>query len=199
MSGIVLITDDRQIEEWRRLTKRVAKASEFNKALVGAINRALMNVRAVAAKGVREKYTVKGQAIKRAQKIHKATMSSLAGIVQYKGREIGLEDFKLSPSKPISWRGIPNSARRAKKLTAEVERGQAETINGGFLQAIYTKEPRVYERVGKKRFPVSREKMKGPAVATMIEDSGTAPRAQQSGTETLARRIDHEMMRMLRS
>lgn len=198
MTSVVLVSNDRQIDEWRRRLKSVAKPSEINSALVSAINRALDNVRSVTAKGVREKYTVKGAAIKRAQTMHKATRSSMAGVVQYKGRQIGLEDFKITPGQPISWKGKPNPARVPRQLSAEIKRGEAETFKGGFLRAIYTEEPRVYKRVSTKRFPVTREGMRGPAVATMIEDSGAAAKAQASGNETLSKRIDHEMMRMLR-
>lgn len=193
--NVQVVADEKQLADWKKFLGRVAKPDELNQAIAHAINRALENIRTVTAKGVQEKYTVKSKAVKQAQRLKKASSDNTSGMVRYKGLGVSLEQFRVKPGKPISWKGIPNAARRARQLSIEIERGRPEQQQGGFLQRFKSDEPRVYKRAGKSRLPILRQF--GPAVAEMIENSGVAAKAQESGNETLAKRIDHEILRML--
>lgn len=186
--------DEKQMAEWQKIMGRVAKPAEINLAMSRAINRALENIKSVTSKGVREQYTVKSKAVSAAQKIRKANKNELGGEVTYTGPGLSLHEFKLKPSGIISWNGKPTQGR--KQLVIEIKKGEAKEYRGGFVQSMRGSDLHVWSRTGKASFPV--KKQKGPSIAGMIEASGTAEKAQASGNEMLAKRIDHEILYMLK-
>lgn len=186
--------DEAQIAEWTNVIGRIAKSSEINQALAWAINRALADIKSVTSKGLRDEYTVKSKAVSDAQKMTKADRSNLSGSVTYTSPGISLQEFKLVPGKIISFKGVPNAAR--KQLVVEIKKGQQKEYKGGFLQKIQSKEARVYSRRSGASYPVTRQY--GPAIAGMLEASGIAERAQESGNAKFSERIDYEIDRMLR-
>lgn len=196
---IKLAVNQKQMDEWRKIMGRVATSDEINGAVAQAINRALENVKTVTVKGLTSQYAVKRATVAAAQKIRTANKRDLGGEVRYTGKAVPLEDFKLKPSKIQSWKGKTVSARP--QLAVEIKKGETKPYAHAFLQQIYGDKPRVYARVPGKKvegfpgFPVKIQR--GPAVAGMLEESGIAAEAQTSGNETLAKRIDHEISRML--
>lgn len=197
--AVELAVNKKQMDEWRKILALVAKPDEINGAVALAINRALDNVKTVTTKDLTAQYTVKRKTVVAAQKIRRANKNDLGGEVRYVGKALPLEEFKLNPAKIQSWKGKTVNARL--QLQVEVKKGEVKPYAHAFLQQIYGDKPRVYARVPGKKveglqgFPVKVQR--GPAIAGMLEESGIAEAAQTSGNETLEKRIDHEISRML--
>lgn len=190
-----------QIAEWHKVAGKVAKPSEVNAAIGMAINRALDSMRSHTAKGLRARYTVRSQAIKDAQHVFKATRNRLTGALIYTSVELPISAFKHKSNKIISWKGISNERRKGKQLQVEIIKGQATEYRGGFVQEIYPPNEsvpfglNVWRRKDTRAFPVLIQT--GPSFPGMLRGSGVAQEALEVGNETLAKRIDHEMLRML--
>jgi len=152
-----------------------------------AINRAAENAKTNMAKLTVQKYIIKNKDVKETIKVIKSNKSNLNALVKSEGKLLGLDKFKINP------KSRPQRPPRSQK--AQVKKsGSLKSILRAFIITVNGKSI-VMQREGVKRLPIKR--LFGPAVPEMIGNEETFRELQQKANETLQKRIDHEINRIL--
>jgi hypothetical protein len=152
------------------------------KVLVPAINRALASGKTVVKREIREHYVIKAKDIP--MTVQRATYGSLGGSLKIQQGMLPLEKFKVRP------RGVQ---RRKKKrpIFAQVKKS-----GGGFIRhAFFIPSGGPYSRIGPSRFPIFR--LATISAAIMATQPSVGPAANKKMGDTLDKRIDHELKRVL--
>ena len=132
-----------------------------------------------------EEYTIQGDFMKNVrQKSH--ITSEAGGVVSmsisYAGNVVPLLTFKTKYS-------------RSGLLQTQVKRNGASAVLEHAFAARVFGPIGVFERVGEKRFPV--EQKFGPSTAHMMQNEQAVERMDETIRETLDRRLEHEITRVL--
>ncbi|MBU5438294.1 phage tail protein [Tissierella sp. MSJ-40] len=158
-----------------------------NKAFYNTINRALMTVRSKSGKMIRETYRIKQSDITSNQnmKLKRASMRNLEGQIEFAGSVIPLIKFKVTPSEP-----------KRKTVSVSVLR----TEGGKRLQSAYVANlgrygAGVFERMTSKR--ETSQQLFGPSTAHMMGNAGVIQKVEAAAQETIDKRIEHEISRIL--
>jgi hypothetical protein len=154
------------------------------KAMAPAINRALASGRTVVKREIRKEYTIKAKDIPVA--VHNASRGSLSGEVSISQGMLGLDKFNVRP------RGVQHGKKR-KPLFVQVKKGGGGTIPHAF----FIPQGGPYSRIGPSRFPILKLATIGAAI--MASQPHVGPEVNRVMGETLAKRMDHEMGRVLAS
>lgn len=146
------------------------------RAARSAVRRTLRGGRQDISRKIGQRYTIKVSAVTKTLRI---TSSGLSGEITSRGGRNPLEKFKTRPK------------RRPKRppaggVFAQVVKGQGGNLPHAFLQ----RSGGVYERVGKKRFPIRR--IKGPSAPGMLGNAVVAPDIQAKLAERLGINFAHE-------
>jgi hypothetical protein len=152
------------------------------KVLVPAINRALASGKTVVKREIREDYTIKAKDIPAT--VQRATYGNLNGSIKISQGMMPLDHFNVRP------RGVQ---RRKKKrpIWAQVKKG-----GGGFIgSAFYIPSGGPYSRIGRERFPIY--KLATISAAIMATQPAVGPEVNKKMGDTLDKRIDHELKRVL--
>jgi hypothetical protein len=177
---VELQIDARQMSRLFRAVGRIKDG--VPKALVPAINRALDKGRTEVRREIRKEYLIKQKDIPIAMK--RATRSRLAGEVRVEQGMLNLSKFKVVP------RGVQK--RKVKRfLRVQVKKGGGGTLRHAFF--IPSGGP--YSRIGPSRHPIFMLKTIGAAI--MASQPSVGPAASQGMSDTLAKRIDHEIERVM--
>jgi hypothetical protein len=167
----------------RKVERTVANIKNgVPKVLAPAINRALASGRTVVRREIREDYVIKQKDIPVA--VHRATYGKLSGKLQISQGMLPLDKFQVRP------RGVQ---RRKKKrlIFARVKKGR-----GGYLKhAFYIPSGGPYQRIGPERHPIF--KLATISAAIMATQPQVGPEVNKKMGDTLAKRIDHELVRVL--
>lgn len=158
-----------------------------DKAFVNVINRALVTLRAKSSQYIRETYHIRARDLKANSKlaVKNATVTDVEGTVTFAGTVIPLIKFKVDPARP-----------ERKQVTVSVMRQ-----NGGKrLEAAYVANlgrygDGVFERLTSRR--ESSQQMYGPSVAHMAANYDVIQRAEAAAQETVDKRVEHEITRIL--
>ena len=175
--------DARQIKQ---LEKVVAKIKDgVPKVLAPAINRTLTSGRAAVKREIRKMYLIKAKDIP--VRVNRATRQTLGGSLVIKQGMQGLAKFKVSP---------PGVQRRKNKriLHVTVKRGGGRDLPHAFV-APTANYVGPFERVGNSRLPIRRLVAIGASI--MASQPTVAPAVQKAMTETLRKRVDHEIARLM--
>lgn len=174
-----------QMENIERLLGHIPGA--VPKAVSRAINRAIDSVKTEAARKVRETYYIKNKDIMDTVKVKKSSPSDLMAEFVSRGSAMPVIKFQVNPKKP--------QPKRKKQIIVRVKRGEGGTIMGAFVAKMRNGRIGVYNRVGRARFPIVERY--GPAVPQMLGEDGVREYIESKAQETLEKRLDHEIDRLL--
>ncbi len=174
--------------------------------MANAINRAITNVKSNMAKKASEKYLIKQKDIKPTIIIaKKASKSDPTGEIKSVGYKIPLNKFKVSPSKPTT------IEKRPEYHIAQVLRsGSTKNLSGdekhskGFVVQFNSGHIGVYERLkgARTKKGTGLEKLRplyGPSIPEMLGTKDINKYILDEANNTLQKRIDHEINRILQS
>ena len=177
---MIEITSD-AIERVGTLLADVPKGAE--RVFASAMNRGISRVKTQAIKQVKTVYAVNGAALTKATRINitKASTGNLAGFVSFSGVKIPLYKFKVT----------------GKQVRAAVKKGGSGTpFEDAFIAEMKSNgHTGVFERTGRKRFPIE-EKM-GLSAAQMVGNEDIIDGLEKEAQELVNERIIHEMNRIL--
>jgi hypothetical protein len=154
------------------------------RVLAPAINRALASGQTVVRREIRKVYTIKQKDIP--TKLHKASYSRLAGEIDISQGMLGAEKFEYRPKV----RG-----KRRKELFVRIKKGAGGSIKRGFVTN--TIGHPFQRRSTAPRLPIRKVIAIGAPI--MASQPTVGPAANQVMGDTLAKRIDHELKRVLAS
>lgn len=182
---MVGITDE-QISRVESILKGIQNGPE--KVFYNVINRALSTVRTVSGKEIREIYAISQKDLRSEStiKLHKASKSDLSGEITFAGCSIPLYRFNVTPKLPTQ--GIT--------VRAAVLKSSAQTeFESAFIGLMKSGHTGIFERTTAKRFPI--REFYGPSVAHMAGNSIALTKMEQAAQETIDKRIDVEINRIL--
>ena len=167
-----------------------ALGTNLKKQVPGVINRVLNRsataARTAASRAVRDNYHVTVKNARATMKISKGTQSRLGAFVLSKGQLVPLDKYKVKP-------GTVRPGRRTLRKVA-VSKGKTPTaIKGAFMAEV--SGAKLFERVGKKRLPISR--LMGPAIPQLVDNDDVIEVVDKVVMETYAKRMDFEIGRAL--
>ncbi len=158
-----------------------------NKALNNTINRALTTFRSTSGKVVRAAYNIKASDIKNNQnmKMKRATPQDVEGSILFVGTVIPLIKFGVNPKEPAR-----------KKVSVSVLRAEGgKRLQSAYVANLGRYGAGVFERLTSKR--ESSQQLYGPSVAHMMENENVMSKAEAAAQETINKRIEHEISRIL--
>lgn len=152
------------------------------RALAPAINRALASGKTAVKREIRKQYLIKAKDIP--MTVQRANYGNLGGSIVIKDGMLPLEKFNVRP------RGVQKRKNRS-LVFAQVKKGGGGTLKSGFM--IPRGGP--YSRIGPERHPIFLMKTIGAAI--MASQPAVGPVANQRMGDQLAKRVDHEIQRVL--
>ena len=160
--------------------------------MASAINRATGSARAEAVRQVREKYVIQAGRVRETIAIRQASTSNLFASVRSRGRPRALTYFKTNPNHPM---GMP----RGSQLFAQIKRGGGGTIRGAFIAKMRSGHLGVFNRSNNttRNGNVELIQRYGPSVPQMLESHDIRKFIENKAIETLDKRLEHEINRIL--
>ena len=192
--------DQGQLYAANRLLATIPKG--FERALSSAVNRSLTAGQAEVGRQVRDEYTVKLAEVKRTVSIKRSTPTKVRGQLISSGSRIPLEGFDHTP------RSKDTTGKKRKLIRVQVSKkrgaqglrtgfkykGRILTRSDGYYnqQSSYAaiKQPKWFGRGVGFRY--------GPSVPEMLGNQRVSEVVQDYMTETLKKRIDQEVYRLLK-
>ena len=167
-----------QIERVESILNGVQRGPE--KVFFNVINRALDTVRTASGRQIREVYAIKQKDLRAESniKLKKASQTDLAGEIAFAGCKIPLYRFNVTPKQPAQ--GV--------RVKAAVLKSSAQTeFEHAFIARMQSRHVGMFERATAKHLPI--DEFTGPSAAHMA--------VEQAAQETIDKRIDHEIDRIL--
>ncbi|MFD2087837.1 phage tail protein [Brevibacillus brevis] len=160
---------------------------QIPKVQARAMNRALSSGKTEAAARVRDTYLVRKRDVSETMELKKASANDLDGSLESKGHVMPLIRFRVTPKSP--------QPGRKKPILAQVLRaGGKSPIPGAFVAKVRNVAS-VYRRTTPKRFPI--KGLYAPAVPQMLDNEKVRKSIQNKMLETLDKRLEHEIGRVL--
>lgn len=194
-SKSIRITADKAFDRAKKLLSEVPGGVET--ALMRALNRAAQSGKAQAVREVRARYTAKAGAIRETLTNTRATLTNLEAEIVSRGSPLNLADFKHTPRTDTT-----GAARKRVRVSVKKEGGlkplgQAFVFNG-----------QIFSRTGKfivatrgrhkdKRVEQVEKKI-APSVPSMIGNPEVVEAIEEKTQETVIKRLDHEVNRILK-
>lgn len=179
---VALQIDARQMAKLVRAAENIKKG--VPRVLAPAINRALSAGQTAIKREIRKEYLIKAKDIP--THLHRANFSSLAGEIRIEQGMLDITKFKYLP------RAV-QKRKNKKPLFAQVKKSGGGIVARGFVSG----EGPFQRRSFAPRLPIRKILVIGaPIMATQPK---VGPAANKAMGETLAKRIDHEMKRVLAS
>jgi hypothetical protein len=178
----MLNIDARQMKQ---LQKAVADIQNgVPRVLAPAINRALSSGQTAVRREIRKVYTIKQKDIP--TKVHRATRASLSGEITITQGMLGAEKFVYNPKFPT---------KRRRQMFVQVKKSGGGYIARGFASSALTGPFQRRSAAG--RLPIRKVIAIGAPI--MASQPNVGPAANTVMGDTLAKRIDHELTRVLAS
>lgn len=174
-----------QIDKAQRVLSHIPNGAP--KAMSRAINRAADSARTEAARKVRETYYIGYSEITSTIKIYRASSENLGARVESRGHVLPLTKFKVTPNRPMPKRTSP--------IIVRVKRGEGGPIRTAFVARMHSGHLAVMSRAGKRRLPI--QEHFGPPIPQMLGNPSVTQWVEQKAGETLEKRLEHEIDRML--
>lgn len=175
---------------------KIAKAEELLKGIgnalprvqANAINRSLQSARAEAVRSVTQDYLISAGDVRKVIVIKNATLNNPAGSISAKGSPIPLSKFNAV---------VKGTGKKTKKsVMARVKRdGAPKPIKKAFIATTASGHKGVWIRAGKSRLPL--KLLYGPSIPQMLQAENVSKQIEQKAAETLDKRLDHEINRVL--
>ena len=157
-----------------------------NKASANVINRALTTIRSQSGKEIRKTYKIKQQDITSNQRmtLKRASGQDIEGSISYAGNLIPLMKFSVNPTAP-----------RKKTVSVSVlQSGGGKRLLHAYV-ANLGRGIGVFERETSKR--ESSVQLYGPSTAHMVEKEDVLSKIETAALETIDKRVEHEISRIL--
>lgn len=155
-------------------------------AISNALNRGATTARKAAANYITEHYTLKQKDAREATKIkfRKADNGNIEATVIFSGNVIPLLKFDVRPSTP-----------KAGAVSAAVERHGRKALASAYVTNLGRYGPGVFERLTSKRN--TSQQLYGPSTAQMLGTANAQIEMQTQAQETIDKRLEHEIERIL--
>ncbi len=157
------------------------------KALYNAINRGLSTAKSKSGTFIREHYHIKQSDITASQNLKekKASTSNLVGSLEFAGTLIPLKQFKVTPSSP----------KQGTVSVSVLKSTGAARLSHAYVADLGHYGVDVFERMTRKRD--SSTQLYGPSTAHMMEHSDVMEKVEKLAQETVDKRIEQEITRIL--
>lgn len=152
------------------------------------INRVISNVKKNISIVVRKRYLIKTEDIKNTLSSSRASSSKLSAYVKSTGSKIPLYKFRVSPNEP-------RPQKPPKSFKARVLKSSSLKPLDGFVARMKSGHLGMFERKNDPRLPI--KELYGPAVPQMIGKEEVWQQIEKEANETLQKRMDHEVKRLL--
>lgn len=179
---MIEITED-TINKVHTLLSEIPNGAE--KVFSRAINRALVTARSEAYKGVTGEYAITRGVIKNytTDNIKNASAGDTCGVLIFSGKQIPL--YKYTTTKP----------RKPGKGPVFGGQKTAKLISDAFYINVTQKKEGIFKRTSKDRLPI--EQLFGSSMRSMVSNTVVMEEVYNKAQETLDKRIDHEISRLL--
>lgn len=155
-------------------------------AIYNVQNRAIGTIRSVASKEIRKTYKIKHKDLTSNQniKVVRAGRTKLEAAIYFNGNLIPLVKFDVVPKQP-----------QRKTVSASIRKGSGRKQLAHAYVANLRYGVGTFERETSERD--SSRQLYGPAAAIMVGDEAVLERIEQAATETIDKRVEHEISRIL--
>lgn len=167
-----------------------AAPNKARNAIRMSINRIATRMRTELAREAAHDYFVKIGDVKSSIKLTKAKNANLTAFISSAGRPIPLIKFRVTPIK-VQYKG-----RRNRKIKVRVRRDSSGARMDRAFVAFMGSTMNVFERKGKKRFPV--KKLYGPAVPQMLRSEDVMDKVTKKAQDDLNSEITRQLNRLLK-
>jgi len=177
----MITIDARDLLRIERATRDIKNG--VPRVLAPAINRALSSGKTVVSREIRKIYTIKHKDIPMA--LHRARYASLNGQITIKQGMLGADKFKYRPK-------VRGSRRR--ELFVQIKKSGGGIVKRGFVTSHMGEGP-FQRRSTAGRLPIRKVIAIGAPI--MATQPSVGPAANKAIGDTFAKRIDHEIKRVL--
>lgn len=189
---------ERTIRDLTRGVQHLPKACST--AVARAVNRTLESVRAEAGRIGREKYTAKGENLRKRATIRRASGNNPRGVLELRGRRgMSLIHFRPQPGSVPDWKGVSLKQRRPKGGVSNlIKRGgrrrvYADGDNKPFLANVSGHVGVFVRRPGERTLDM----LYGPSPIQALGGRDSRRRLQAKARETFDKRLRHEVAAIL--
>ena len=184
---MINIVTDEAFERVQLILHDVPRGAE--KALYGIISRATSTIKKVSVEGITTIYDISPGGVREHSTIKLKTQkvdSGVVGTIHYSGVRIPLYRFGVSPKQPRPGATVRARQRRDRPMTA---------FRNAFIARMRSGHVGIFERDTRRRTPIS--EIMAVSVAQMADDSGVVRKAEEAAQETIVKRTEHEISRIL--
>lgn len=187
---INVCVDENSLERAYQLLKHINGG--FEHAVAMAVNRTLEGVRTDAVRETAGRYFVKSGEVRKTIKINKASSGNLGGSMVSRGGRRKLSQYQLTPKTP--------QAGRNKTFKGAVKRdgGLKPLPQGTFMMNTPTAGLLLFIRTATGRSWKNIKHVHSPSIPQIIKNEETVEIVEMQAQERFAKRLDHEVMRMLK-
>jgi hypothetical protein len=179
----MITIDTRQMKHLTRALGHIKDG--VPKVIVPAVNRALASGQTVIRREIRKIYTIKQKDIP--TKVHRARYASPQGHIRIDQGMLGVDKFTYRPK-------VRTSRRR--DLFVQIKKGGGGIVKRGFVTNRMGQGP-FQRRSAAPRLPI--RKLLAIGASIMASQPTVGPAVNKTMGDTLAKRIDHELKRVLAS
>lgn len=183
----MITIDAKQLQQVQRATRNITNGAQ--RVLTPAINRALTQGQTAVRREIRKVYVIKQKDIP--TKLHKASHSSLQGAISITDGMLGVDKFYFRPLFPAA----AGAGKRKKQLFVRIKKGGGGFVSRGFPTNKF-KAP-FQRRSSAPRLPI--RKLLAIGAPIMASQPTVGPAAIKVMGDTLAKRIDYQLTRVLAS
>lgn len=182
--------DKNSLERAYKLLKHINGG--FEHAVAMAMNRTLEGARTDAVRETAGRYFVKSGEVRKTIKIDKASSGNLGGSMVSRGGRRKLSQYQLTPKTP--------QAGRNKTFKGAVKRdgGLKPLPQGTFMMNTPTAGLLLFIRTATGRSWKNIKHVHSPSIPQIIKNEETVKIVEMQAQERFAKRLDHEVMRMLK-
>ena len=191
------VSIDSNIDEIEKKLSEITDRSRL--VMMRAMNRTARNIATTTKREVASRYFVKQKQVADTLKISKASKSNLEVAVVSKGEKLELEKFKVSPREPVKI--ISREERTPKVYKAAVKKaGGLKPLYGERVSGKQSKPKKgtqgIFFRSRGKAYPI--KQVMGPAIPQIIDNKEIMENIMKKANETLEKRIEHELSRVMK-
>ncbi|WP_438770046.1 phage tail protein [Brevibacillus sp. JB24b] len=189
----MITIDDSKLQEVERRLGQYAKKAPI--VLSRALNRASANLKTNATKEVRASYMVKASDVKSTFRVSKSTSKNIASSVTSRGTALGIEKFKVKPTKSKSSKTLGVQVKKDGGIKGLLNAFVAE-VNG---QKVFEREKgsRHKKRKDGKWTQLPIKRLFGPPVPIMLKNKRIKATLEAESSKVFDKRLDHEIKRVL--
>lgn len=178
---IEIKVDEKAFEKAERLLEGVPNG--FERALVSSFNRALQQGRTAGTREATKIYTLKASTVRETMAMHRASKNDISASLVSRGPRLALKHFSHRPT-------FDTTGANRQRVSVAVRKGALKPIGQGFIY-----KGMVMQRLGAPRLPVQQKF--SLAVPNILEDDAIVEKIQDTMSESIEKRLEHETYRLL--